>query len=266
MLNNTIVQIVFALQIFSVSFYYVRLWINQKVAFVNMSDSINQEQKNFMVTGLKQRKLINNIVLIMGVIFLIVSFILSLSQQNMLYVILLYSGIQLVQYRLDRKWYYDHMLSKLVVKSSNKRSTSLQARQLKDFVSPVQFLIAMVSYIVIAVTCIYFVSNQIGVNKVVKIYLLMLLNTVMFVCYFWQIYQAVYAKPKNFQLEYSLRLVRIKKRITKLLYVLITYNVFILILLVFQIVQLSALSVIVLTSLFFQAVLLPKKLKYEKEV
>lgn len=251
---------IFTLQIFIVSFYYVRLRMKHKIASIRgMGD---KEQKLELI---KQRKTNNNILLVLGLLIIVISLLLPLSQRLLLMLILSYSSLQLIQYVLDKKWYATHISSQLKADNSHsrKRSTNFQARRLRDFISPLLFTVAVLSYILALVVSIYLLSHEILGNKTIKIYLLLLLNSIMFAYYFWQIYQAIYAKPKVFGLEYSLRLAQIKKKVINILYALIVYNVFILTLLAFKASQLGIASVIILTSLFFQAVLFPRNINYE---
>jgi hypothetical protein len=194
----------------------------------------------------------------LGLLLVAGSVLVSLPQHQLLMIILFYSSLQLLQYVLDRSWYRSNRSKELKVKNNRIRSTNLHARRLKDFVPALLFSIAIVSYFISTIISVYLLSHDMLMSKMVKTSLLLLLNTTMFAYYFWQVYQVVYAKPKDFQLDYSKRLIQIKNKVKNMLFALTIYNIFILVLLIFKISQMGIASVIILTSLFFQAALFPQ--------
>ncbi|MBL4773028.1 MAG: hypothetical protein JKX98_05340 [Alcanivoracaceae bacterium] len=163
---------IFLLQIATISYYYVRLWLKSKSDLITSNKIITESEQKKLLTKLDARKKGNNRVVLLGLVLIAIISFVSLSLELVANILIFYSTLQLLYYIVDRNWYKQYIWGKLKSPDPAQRTVNLQSRKLWSFVSPLLFSIVLLLYCATIIVGAYMGAYDIWNEKMLKIYAL----------------------------------------------------------------------------------------------
>lgn len=201
------------------------------------------------------RKYLDLAIGLIGILLIVYSLFSAFSATQVADIMFAFAIVQFLPLVLSNIWgIKNRRLMKQIVPPT-KRKTTLIARRLSDFISPLYLSITVLMYLITLTIGGYIYIENLWQNKTWGLVALLALNTLITLFIFWLIYNNIYGKPKDHHINYADRIKRMGFITSKLATLNITYCFFVISLFITKSFDLGVVVVYLLTSIYLQLVL-----------